>query len=326
MYSWALLGVLVLWLARRFRIQKPFSFSFLAIHLFSSIFLSVVAVVIICTFGPWLRIPWYMPSFRTAFPATLAITGPVNVFTYWAIVMVAEASNGYRRYQEQKERVLHAELQLSEIKAQLANARLTALQNQLQPHFLFNTLNGIMVLVRRRDTAEAEEMLARLGDFLRSVLRDTDAQEVSLEKELEFLRLYLAIEKVRFQDRLQIEIDVKSDLLNAAVPNLCLQPLVENAIRHGVGRRQAGGKVTIRALKTNNNLTMEVRDDGGLSTPNSDKEGLGIGLANTRARLHNLYGDAGQVCFQKSEAGDTIAVLTMPYRLAARHSEDFQQV
>jgi LytS/YehU family sensor histidine kinase len=206
-------------------------------------------------------------------------------------------------------------LHASELKAQLVRAQLSALKMQLQPHFLFNTLNAIMVLVRQQRGRQAEDMLARLSDLLRCVLEDVDAQQISLRRELEYLRLYLSIEQVRFQDRLDIEISADDIALDAAVPHMGLQPIVENAVRHGIGRIAAAGTIRISASCANQNLVIRVADDG----PGLGAAGLvgvhGIGLANTRARLQQLYGDTASLKVENGERG-AVATMTLPYRLA----------
>ena len=176
----------------------------------------------------------------------------------------------------------------------MAQARLSALKAQLQPHFLFNTLNAIVVLVRQQKGQQAEETLARFSDLLRAVLADMDAQEVTLARELEYLRLYLSIEQLRFSDRLRVDIDVDPELLDAAVPHMALQPIVENAIRHGIGARASSGLIEIRAQRIvdhqGDHLHVSVRDDGPGFREKCTSGGLGLGLANTRARLKQLYG------------------------------------
>ena len=164
-------------------------------------------------------------------------------------------------------------------------ARLGALKAQLQPHFLFNTLNAIVVLVRQQKGQQAEETLARFSDLLRAVLADMDAQEVTLARELEYLKLYLSIEQLRFSDRLRVDFDVDPELLDAAVPHMSLQPIVENAIRHGVGPRATPGVIEIRARRAGDSLNVIVRDDGPGFRAGGTEHGMGLGLANTRARL-----------------------------------------
>ena len=184
------------------------------------------------------------------------------VLTYWIILAIQYAFGWYRRYEERKQEALRLELRSSQLESQLAQANLNALKMQIQPHFLFNTLNAIMVLVRQQKGREAEEMLSRLSDLLRCVLDDVNAHEVPLRRELEYLQLYLAIEQVRFQDRLKVEVTWDPEVLDAAVPHMILQPLVENAIRHGIGRSSTAGNVRISAHRANGILEMKVEDDG----------------------------------------------------------------
>ncbi|HMY72359.1 MAG TPA: histidine kinase, partial [Blastocatellia bacterium] len=159
------------------------------------------------------------------------------------------------------------------------------------PHFLFNTLNTIATLVRKQDNDAAVRMLAGLSDLLRHTLAQVDKQEVPLKQELEFIEQYLEIEQARFRDRLTVHWQVASETLTASVPNLILQPLVENAVRHGISKRAAGGTIEIRAWRDGDELLMQVRDDGpGLPESAEASPGLGVGLANTQARLERLYG------------------------------------
>ena len=167
--------------------------------------------------------------------------------TYWVVLSIQTAIRNYARFQERAQAALRSDLRASQLETQVAQARLGALKAQLQPHFLFNTLNAIVVLVRQQKGQQAEETLARFSDLLRAVLADMDVQEVTLARELEYLKLYLSIEQLRFSDRLRVEFDVDPDLLDAAVPHMALQPLVENSIRHGVGQRATPGVISIRA-------------------------------------------------------------------------------
>src|SRR5580692_11870709 len=184
---------------------------------------------------------------------------------------------------------MRLELDASELRAQIAGAQLSALKMQLQPHFLFNTLNAIMVLVRQQRGQKAEETLGRFSDLLRAVLSDIDAQEVPLDRELEYVRLYLSIEEVRFPDRLRMEIEAGQEVLPAMVPHMGLQPLVENAVRHGIAKNAGAGLIAIRAVHAGEQLQISVSDNG----PGIPEGGIaeGIGLANTRKRLHQLYGE-----------------------------------
>jgi len=172
-------------------------------------------------------------------------------------------------------------------------------------------------LVRQERDAEAVEMLNRLRELLECVLRDAEAQEVPLDREFQYLRLYLAIEQVRFQDRLHVEISAESGLDDAAVAYMCLQPIVENAIRHGVARRSAASTISIRASRDRGTLRLVVQDDGpgfdGVAFPHRS----GIGLANTRARLEKLYGGLAALDVERLPHGGTVATIVMPYRTLA---------
>jgi two-component system LytT family sensor kinase len=205
-------------------------------------------------------------------------------------------------------------LRASRLEAQLAHARLEALKMQLHPHFLFNTLNSVSALLHR-DPEAADRMLARLGDFLRLTLHDPRGDEVSLEDELRFVRCYLEIEEQRYSDRLRTRIDVEPGVEAAGVPNLVLQPLVENAIRHGVGRLTGPGEVHIQARRHGGRLRLSVTDDGpGISGPVE----AGVGLSNTRARLHALYGDDHRLSFGPGPDGGFVVDVELPMRPASR--------
>ena len=223
------------------------------------------------------------------------------------IVLLVSAFSYYRRYQE-------GELRASQLEALLSQSQLQALKMQLHPHFLFNTLHSISSLMHR-DIEAADKMIARLGDFLRLTLENSGTQEVTLQEELEFLRCYLEIEHIRFQDRLTTHMDIAPQALVTHVPNLILQPIVENAIRHGIAPRSTPGRIEIRAERNNGTLRIQVRDNGpGLpGNPNADnlyKEGLG--LANTRARLEQLYGAAHRFDLANDPDGGLVVTLEIP--------------
>jgi sensor histidine kinase YesM len=318
MYICAALTPIIIWLGRRFPIERNNWARRAGLHLLFSILFSAVELAIhsavILRFG---LIPSVPRSYAATFVTIAGIAFEQNVLTYWFILGVSRAVRLYREYQENQKRALRLELNSAELKAQLARAQMTALKAQLRPHFLFNALNAVMVLVRQQKTNEAEETLTRLGDLLRSVLEDVEAQEVTLGRELEFVRLYLSVEQVRFQDRLQIGISVDPELLDAAVPHMILQPIVENAVRHGIGRKSAAGRIYISAKRSGNTLCIEVRDDGpGITTPSAET-GAGIGLANTRARLRQLYGDAARMTLENATPCGAIATIRLPYRAAS---------
>ena len=232
------------------------------------------------------------------------------VLSYWVLVGVHEAWHNYQRFKQ-------GELRASQLEARLAQAQLEVLKGQLHPHFLFNTLHAISTLIHR-DADAADEMLAQLSDLLRMTLANIGVQEVPLQQELEFLRRYLDIQQMRFQDRLRVVMDVPSDTLDVKVPNQVLQPLVENAIRHGVDARRGEGLIEIRARAEGATLMLSVRDDGPGLRPEAlngvRAQGRGIGLSNTRARLKELYGPISMLELANHPAGGTLVSLSIPLR------------
>lgn len=218
----ALLTPGVLWLGRRFPLERGKWLRSVPIHLLFSLVYAVVHLTLDSFVHVRLGLlPFLLgATFRAVLSTMAVIAFHGNVLTYWAILGIQSAIRYYRRYQEREREALRLELHTSELQSQLMRARLSALKMQLQPHFLFNTLNAIMVLVRQQKGRQAEEMLARLSDLLRCVLEDVEAQEVPLRRELEYLQLYLSIEQVRFQDRLQVEISADPATLDAAVPQM----------------------------------------------------------------------------------------------------------
>ncbi len=235
----------------------------------------------------------------------LSARARLNVPVYWVVVCGAHALMFYRRSQDRERRSL-------ELAASLAQAKLQALRMQLQPHFLFNTLNAISTLVHR-DANAADEMIGNLSDFLRLTLEHADRQEIPLSEELEFVRRYLAIEQVRFGERLKVEIEVPAEVLSFPVPALILQPLVENALRHGLEPKTGGGLLRISAQHSNEWLQLSVMDNGrGL--PATPPQRTGIGVANTRERLRERYGATPGAGLDLSPApgGGTAAVIRIP--------------
>ena len=229
---------------------------------------------------------------------------------FWAVLGVVQAVESFRKLRER-------EVQAAQLAGQLASARLDALAGQLHPHFLFNTLQGISTLLHR-DPGAADTMLTRLGDLLRRTLQRGGGHEVTLAEELELLELYLGIMRTRFADRLTVDIGVPGDLRTALVPRFILQPLVENALQHGVERRAGKGRVEIRARRDAGSLVLSVRDDGPGSGGNGGRAPAeGVGLSNTRHRLRQLYGDAQRLDLSDRAAGGFEAAVVIPFRPAA---------
>ena len=230
-----------------------------------------------------------------------------SLLVFTAIVVVAHTIDLYQRFRERERRALQLETQLT-------RAQLEALKNQLHPHFLFNTLNTISALIHR-DVEAADRVVSRLGDLLRLSLQGGE-QEVSLGKELSFLQHYLDIQHTRFQDRLTFVQDVAPDTLDAMVPSLILQPLVENAVRHGIEPRSTPGLITIHAHRHNGRLLLEVRDNGPGVQQLKTTGCAGIGLSNTRARLEQLYGAEHRFLFENLPEGGVRVGMELPFRLA----------
>ena len=232
------------------------------------------------------------------------------VLVAWSVLYIG--ARHHAQLQAERERALGAE-------ALASGARLQALRYQINPHFLFNTLNAVSTLVVEQRTAEATRMIARLSDFLRLTLEERTSDEVPLAEEIDFAQRYLDIEQVRFGDRLRMSIAIASEARDASVPALLLQPLVENAIRHGIAVREEGGHVAVAAERMGATLRITVSDDGpGLGPVNP----RGIGLANTRERLRTLYGSAQRMELQSPAEGGLRVVLELPFRVVAGTTPD----
>jgi two-component sensor histidine kinase len=235
-------------------------------------------------------------------------TLPFGVAVYLAVVGIEHA---LRYFAEARER----DTQLARMSEQLTSAKLSALQARLNPHFLFNSLNTIAVLVRGGDNGRATRVVEHLSEVLRQTLSRSRDAEVSLDDELDLVRQYLAVEAARFSDRLRVDIDVPDALLSAAVPSFALQHLVENAIRHGIARRSDAGMILVSARRVGGAVELAVQDDGAGLSPGVDRAD-GHGLENTRERLRTLYGDRASLTVEATGQG-TIARLVIPYREVA---------
>ena len=302
-YAWAALSPFILWFAQRFPLERGARVRRWLAHVAAGVFFSV------------LKMALEVGGFYLAAGVVRAVTLPQlhsNLLTYGAIVGVIYAVNYYRKYRAH-------ELRASQLAAQLSQAQLQALKMQLHPHFLFNTLHAMSTLVHK-DAVAAERMIARLSELLRATLDNAGAQEVPLQQELELLERYLEIERTRFPDRLRVEINVTPETLPAFVPNLILQPLVENAVRHGIATRATAGTITISAYRAEGQLVLIVRDNGpGLAASNGKE---GVGLLNTRARLQQLYDEAQTFAIENDLAGGAVVRLTFPFHVAMERERD----
>jgi signal transduction histidine kinase len=305
---YAVLTPLVFRASRRFPLERPHRARNIGLHVAGALAMCVAWAAL----GTLLRLGIFPAAAGATarqvwlgFVSWVCTTLPFGVGVYFALVGIQHSFFYFARARER-------EAQSARLAAQLAEARLGALRMQLNPHFLFNSLNAITVLVRDRNTEAASRMLELLSDVLRQVLRTGEAHETSLARELEFLERYLAIEQVRFSDRLRPRIEIDAAVARAAVPRFLLQPLVENALRHGIARQADAGLVQVSARREGDRLVLTVRDDGpGL--PTTPDAGGGVGLANTRARLAALYGDGASLEVVNAAGGGVIATVRLPY-------------
>ncbi len=232
----------------------------------------------------------------------------IDMVFYWAVLAL-----GYGL--EIRDRCRNEELKAAHLETRLVEAELSALRQQMHPHFLFNTLNTIAVLVRERRNDDAVQLLASLSALLRMSLDNSGVPEVTLQQELDFLERYVGIQKARFSDRLHVQIDIAPEALRARIPNLLLQPLVENAILHGVAPTSGPGLVSVRGRLEQDTLCVEVSDDGPGLADGARRTREGVGLTNTRERLQRIYGLRAQMVLT-SEAGRGVSIkLRLPFRL-----------
>lgn len=305
-YLWALSTPFALWLARRYRIEWQ--------NWIRRIFLHIVLGTLLV--GSMLAIHYIM--FMPVFGYSDRIT-PFKDFQYvfynldrqlciyWLMLSISHVINYYNRDKQGR-------LQAAQLRTQLVQSQLEALKMQVHPHFLFNTLHSISALLNK-DVGSARSMIARLGDFLRLTLENVGTQEVTLQQEMEFLNTYLEIERVRFKDRLTTLVKVEPEMLDVTVPNLILQPIVENAMRHSVANNANCCQIEITASSRNGALRIEVKDNGpGLPADlGAGRMKMGVGLANTKARLERLYGNHHLLEFINNPAGGLIVALEVPH-------------
>jgi sensor histidine kinase YesM len=305
-YVWALLSLPIVWFARRFPLQRRNWGKLVVIHTAASLVVCILYVVIRAGVGQ-LQNP--LLGMTTTFGGTiqklLLKNSFLNLLIYWIIVSVSLAFDYYRKFRDR-------EVQAADLERRLAEAKLMALQMQLNPHFLFNALHTISALMHK-DVEAADSMIARLSELLRLALENTDANLVPLRQELDFLRRYLEIEQTRFGDRLRVNMDFSAETLEAQVPNLVLQPLVENAIRHGVEPHRKRGLIELRAHRKGARLVIEVHDNGE-SVGDFDSLREGVGLSNTRARLEHLYGSAQRFELDRSDKTGLVARMSIPFQ------------
>ena len=240
-----------------------------------------------------------------------------QLLIYFVLLVGGLAREYFLRDQQRAREAVRLEANAAQLQAQLAEARLDALRMQINPHFLFNTLHAISALVER-DPSGVRRMIARLSELLRHTIDSHGTDEVTVRAELDFLRRYLEIMEIRFQGTLRVDTAIEPDVLEALVPNLILQPIVENALEHGVTRADGPGHLDIAARRRGDQLILTVRDNGpGLAEAKTPNESHGVGLRNTRARLQQLYGDAASLKLSSAPAGGVIAEIALPLHTAS---------
>ena len=328
-YLWGLLLPLIRKVTLRFAFELPAEWSFtrqlyywlgqLLIHSFFGLaFVSIYFLLerlkdalIIAVFTGSNRIDFgNWDTLRSIFMASVEHF----ILIYFAIVAVFQAVSFYEKYSNR-------DLKASRLETQLALAQLQVLKMQLHPHFLFNALNSVSALMHR-DVEAADRMIAQLSDLLRLSLDKDDRHQVPLKKELQFLDRYLGIEKIRFRDRLDVDMDIDDECLDAQVPKLMLQPLVENSIRYGVAMRSAAGHVVVRARRKGNRLRLEVLDDGPGLPEGHRQSREGVGLANTRARLVQLYGEEHRFELRNGPIAGLHVYMEIPFERKRRFSQE----
>jgi two-component system, LytTR family, sensor kinase len=308
-YVWFALSPVILFLAGRFPFDLGRWKTSIPVHLAACIVIPLVQQAIDVFILTRLGYPpgRQFSSFLEAYQFFIFVNLHLSILIYWSVVGIRSAYGYYQKYRER-------ELKTSQLEARLAQSRLQVLKMQLHPHFLFNTLNAISELIHR-DPEAADRMITDLSDLLRLSFENLELQEVPLKQELEFLTKYLEIEQTRFHDRLQVEMSIAADTLDACVPNMILQPLVENAIKHGIAPRSEGGRIDITSVRRNGHLLIEVRDDG-MGLPGGDVNNLaeGVGLSNTRRRLKHLYGDGHTFRLVPRQPAGLSVDIAIPYK------------
>jgi LytS/YehU family sensor histidine kinase len=303
-YLWAQAPI-VLWLSRRVPLRRDSWKRALALHLLASVALTVLMIFLEASFG-WMRFAHGI-SFFGAMRHYYSQHAQISLFTYWFLVSGMEF---YRLHDQARRR----QLQTARLETRLAQARLDALRAQLQPHFLFNTLNAATTLIYE-DPQGAEDVLLRLSDLLRATLQESQSQEICLRKEIVLLDCYMGIQKRRYGERLDFRVDVDESLLEASVPIFVLQPLVENAIRHGIAKHRGDDLVSVQASRHGSGMALVVKNHNSSLADTPDRLMVrGVGLSNTADRLRELYGADQSLCIESMKPSGVMVILQLPAR------------
>jgi len=305
---WALATPSIVGLARRHPILGGASVRTFTVHVAAFAIVSAVTEAwsawLQVLFNPWGNKTW--PTFINTFRTTLVFQAFMFLVVYALILTVTHLADA-------RERIARQATESARLAEQLAAAQLAALRGQLEPHFMYNTLNAVTGLVRDRRNDEALGMIVGLSEFLRRASEDSHRAQVTLGEEVGYLQRYLQIQQVRFGERLRTCLDIPPDLLNALVPNLLLQPLAENAIKHGIARRVLGGAVTISAARHDGDLLITIQNEGPELDGDAGATHGGVGIANLRSRLQILHGDRSALELRHTDAGGSEVVVRLPY-------------
>ncbi len=310
-YLWAAVSPFVFALSKRFRLGRGRDWVNILIHLLGAVFFAAITKVAWdFLIFPMMK-PWTAPEDLYSIMKSVLSQIDFGIIQYFSLIIGHHALEYYRAYEEGRYRS-------SQLEARLAQAQLKTLKMQLHPHFLFNTLHALSELMHENPVT-AERMIIRLSDFLRLSLDHVALPEVALSQELDFLKRYLEIEQMRFEDRLTISYDIDPNVLRAQVPNLILQPLVENALKHGIANRRTAGLLRIVCREHDEKLSLLVSDNGPdsepLKKPVDGPVREGVGLNNTRTRLEHLYGGAHKIELRKMASGGFEVCIVIPLRL-----------
>lgn len=308
-WVWALLTPVLFWICRSFPLRRGLWRRNVVPHLLAGVTLAVIHIFVV---GQLIFARSRSGRYEDAGAMIRDLLSGylvMDIVTWLAIAAAWHAWDYHRRYVAKEQERLALATRAARLESQVSDARLEALRMQLNPHFLFNALHTVSALVRRQENATAVKTLSHLGDLLRTTLSHDPGPTVPLAEEIAYLQSYLAIELERFRDRLSVEIDVPPELLEAAVPTLILQPLVENSVRHGIGTSRGPGRITVRARSADGRLRLEVLDSGpGPGSGSSE----GVGLGNSRNRLREMFGDDAALHLHPGEGGGTVVVVDMP--------------
>lgn len=316
-WSWALITPVAFTLARRIRPGRTRWLGVASKHAAIGIVIALVHMSVVGTLFYYTNGREVPGGLAGQLRSIVANYLAVDVLTYVTVVGAYLVLAAQARARESERRSQMLALQASRLEAQMAEARLRALRSQLDPHFLFNTLNGISGLVRLRENETAVRMIAQLGTLLRETVSGDGAAEVTLERELDLLNRYIDLERMRFHDRLRVTVDVPHDLLDTLVPPLILQPAVENALRHGIGPQPGPGELIVRARTSDSHLVVEVLDTGPGFAGDPEEIAPGLGLSNTRGRLAQLYGETASLALRNRPDGGAAVTLRLPCRSGA---------